>query len=132
MLTRPENGWSEVCIGEHRLRVSYIEPVPQMLLTAFIRAMSTGGTADVTFDAEGWTWRLQSDRVTRLTIMADATETHIVPVTVRELAQEALADFQRDLDVWSSGWSCRNRPEQAENERTEIIRLCRQLEKLLS
>ena len=131
MLTRPEHGWSEVCIGEHRLRVSYVEPVPQMLLTAFIRALSTNGTADVTFDAEGWTWRLQSDRVTRLTIMADAMEAYIVPVTVRELAQEALADFQRDLDVWSSGWSCRHRPEQAESEREEILRLCKQLERLL-
>ncbi|MBE5809762.1 MAG: hypothetical protein E7318_02380 [Clostridiales bacterium] len=131
MLTRPEHGWSEVCIGEHRLRISYIEPVPQMLLTAFIRALSTHGTADVTFDAEGWTWCLQSDCVTRLTIMADATETFTVPVTVRELGQEALADFQRDLDAWSSGWSCLNRPEQAENERAEIIRLCRQLERLL-
>ena len=131
MLTRPEHGWSEVCIGKHRLRVSYIEPVPQMLLTTFIRALSTNGTADVTFDAEGWTWRMQSDRVTRLTIVADATEAYIVPVTVRELAQEALVDFQRDLDVWSSGWSCRHRQEWAERERAEILRLCKQLERLL-
>ena len=57
MLTRPVHGWAEVCIGEHRLRVSHIEPVPEMLLTAFIRALSTDGTAHVAFDAEGWRWQ---------------------------------------------------------------------------
>ena len=128
MLTRPEAGWSEICIGEHRLRVSYIEPVPQMLLTAFIRALSTGGTADVTFDAEGWKWRIQSDRVTRLTIIADVTETYTVPFTVHELAQEALADFQRDLDVWSIWYYL---PDYADDNRALINRLCKQLEKLL-
>ncbi len=131
MLTQPEHGWAEICIGEYRLRVSCIEPVPEMLLTAFIRALSTNSTVDVTFDAEGWTWRMQSDRVTRLTIMGDVTETHIVPVTVRKLAQEAHDDFLRELDAWSSGWSCRNRPGQVDSERAEITRLCKQLERML-
>ena len=128
MLTRPEHGWSEVCIGEYRLRVSYIEPVPQMLLTALIGALSTSGTADVTFDAEGWKWRLQSDRVTRLTIMDGAAEMHTVAVNVRELAQEAISDIRHDLDAWSL-WCCL--PERAADNRTLLIRLCNQLERLL-
>ena len=128
MLTRPEHGWSEVRIGDHRLRVSHIEPVPEMLLTAFIRALSTGGTADVTFDAEGWTWRLQSDRVTRLTITEDAPESYTVAISARELAWEAVGDFRRDLDAWSH-WSCS--PGRAEDQRALIIRLCNQLERLL-
>lgn len=128
MLTRPEHGWAEVCIGEHRLRVSYIEPVPEMLLTAFIRALSTGGTADVTFDAEGWTWRLQSDRVTRLTITEDAPESYTVAISARELAWEAVGDFRRDLDEWS-GWCCL--PERTADKRALINRLCDRLERLL-
>ena len=62
MLTRPEHGWADVCIGDYRLRISYIEPVPEMLLTAFIRALSTKGRADVTFDAEGWKRRLMTGK----------------------------------------------------------------------
>ncbi|MBQ8554484.1 MAG: hypothetical protein IJ438_01295 [Clostridia bacterium] len=132
MLSRPEHGWSDICIGEHRLRVSYIEPVPEMLLMTFIRALSTNAAADVTFDAEGWTWRLESDAVTRLTIMdGDATETYTVTVSARELAQEAVDDFQRDLEAWSSDWNCRHRPGQAATERAKIARLCKQLEGLL-
>lgn len=128
MLTRPEHGWAEVCMGEHRLRVSHIEPVPEMLLTAFIRALSTPETADVTFDAEGWAWRLQSGRVTRLTILEAAEETYILTIGVRELAREVIADFRRDLDAWSH-WSCS--PGRAEDQRALIIRLCNQLERLL-
>ena len=128
MLTRPVHGWAEVCIGEHRLRVSHIEPVPEMLLTAFIRALSTPETADVTFDAEGWAWRLQSDRVTRLTILEAAEETYILTIGVRELAREVIADVRRDLDAWSH-WCCL--PGRAEDQRALIIRLCNQLERLL-
>ena len=128
MLKRPEHGWSEARIGDHRLRVSYIENVPEMLLMAFIRALSTGGTADVTFDAEGWTWRLQSDRVTRLTITEDASESYTVPISARELAREAVDDFRRDLEAWS-GWCCL--PECAADNRALIIRLCNQLDRLL-
>lgn len=128
MLTRPEHGWSEARIGDHRLRVSYIENVPEMLLMAFIRALSTGGTADVTFDAEGWTWRLQSDRVTRLTITEDASESYTVPISACELAREAVDDFRRDLDAWS-GWCCL--PERTADNRVLINRLCDRLERLM-
>ena len=128
MLTRPEHGWADVCIGDYRLRISYIEPVPEMLLTAFIRALSTKGRADVTFDAEGWKWRLESDRVTRLTMMEEAVETHTVAISVRELAREAIDDIRRDLDAWSL-WCCL--PGRVADNRALMIRLCNQLERLL-
>ena len=99
-----------------------------MLLTAFIRALSTNDTADVTFDAEGWTWRLQSDRVTRLTIMTAAAEMHAVAISLRELAREAIDDIRRDLDAWSF-WCCL--PEHAADNRVLLTRLCNQLERLL-
>ncbi|MBR4081880.1 MAG: hypothetical protein IKK21_08865, partial [Clostridia bacterium] len=69
MLSAPAHGWATITLGEHQLPVSYIQPVPEMLLTAFIRALSTGNAADVTFDAEGTKWRMEVGHNTRLTLM---------------------------------------------------------------
>ncbi len=126
MLTRPEHGWATVRIGGHALAVSRIQPVPEMLLTAFIRALSTDGGAVVTFDAEGWQWRMEAGDQTRLTLLTRPPETHVVPVSLRTLAREALADIRRDLDVWSV-WCDRD----TAAGRATLSRLCRQTESLL-
>lgn len=127
MLSRPENGWATVKIGAHLLDVSYIEPVPEMLLTAFIRALSTAGVAEVTFDAEGWQWRMEAGEETRLTILGWTQQTHTIPVSVRRLAGLAVADIRRDMDAWS----CWNRFEPEEQQRATLTRLCDQLDALL-
>lgn len=128
MLSRPENGWSMVEIGGHRLDVSCIEPVPEMLLTALIRALSTGGAADVTFDAEGWRWRMEAGAETRLTVWGRTLDTYSVPLSVRTLAGMAIADIRRDMDAWSR-W---NQSEPEETQRASLTRLCNRLEALLA
>jgi PncC family amidohydrolase len=93
MLSRPEHGWSTVTIGRHKLDVSYIEPAAEMLVTTLIRAL-TCKEASVTFDAEGWHWRLDfSGDETRLTLMSSVTKTHVIPMTAREMAREVLGDL---------------------------------------
>lgn len=128
MLYRPEDGWATVEIGGQQLDVSCIEPVPEKLLTALIRALSTGGVAEVTFDAEGWKWRMEAGAETRLTIWGRMQETHTVPVSVQELAALAVADIRRDMDAWSR-W---NRSESEEMQRATLTRLCDRLEALLA
>lgn len=126
MLTRPEHGWSTVTIGRHKLDVSYIEPVAEMLVTALIRAL-TYDEASVTFDAEGWRWRLDfSGDETRLTLMTSVVKTHVVPMTAREMAREVLADLRRDMDAWGGfcSWS-------GADQEPDLTRLCDQLEALL-
>lgn len=126
MLTRPEHGWSTVTIGRHKLDVSYIEPVAEMLVTALIRAL-TCDEASVTFDAEGWRWRLDfSGDETRLTLMTSVVKTHVVPMTAREMAREVLADLRRDMDAWGGfcSWS-------GADQEADLTRLCDQLEALL-
>lgn len=129
MLSRPEHGWATVTIGGYALEVSHIQPVPEMLLTAFIRALSTGGTADVTFDAEGFRWRMEAGAETRLTIMARQTETHVAAVSVEALARAALGDIRRDMDAWSL-WGCT--PEAEPFQQETLFRLCSQLETCLT
>lgn len=127
MISRPENGWAEITLGGHRLPVSYIQPVPEMLLTAFIRALSTGSAADVTFDAEGSTWRMVAGTETRLTTWDSGPQDIVVPVSLPELARRALADIRRDMDAW-----CRWNPaEPADVQRATLTRLCARLEELI-
>lgn len=128
MLSRPEDGWSTVEIGGQMLDVSYIEPVPEMLLTALIHALSTGGVADVTFDAEGWRWRMEAGVETQLTVWGWEPKTYTIPVSVRTLAGMAIADIRRDMDAWS----CWNRSEPEELQRATLTRLCNRLETLLA
>jgi hypothetical protein len=126
MLSRPEHGWSTVTIGRHKLDVSYIEPAAEMLVMTLIQAL-TCKEASVTFDAEGWHWRLDfSGDETRLTLMSSVTKTHVIPMTAREMAREVLGDLRRDMDAWSSfcSWS-------AADQEAELTRLCNQLERLL-
>lgn len=128
MLSRPEHGWATISLGAHQLPVSYIQPVSEMLLTAFIRALSTRSAADVTFDAEGTKWRMEVGYETRLTLLGRLPETHVIPVSAAALAREALADIRRDMDVWSR-W---NPGEPEEAQRATLTRLCRRLEELLA
>lgn len=127
MLSTPEHGWATVEIGGVKLDVSHIQPVPEMLLTAFIRALSTGSAAEATFDAEGSTWRMEAGAQTRLTLMGKTTETYTVPISADVLARQALADIRHDLDTWSR-W---NPGEPEALQRATLTRLCTQLERLL-
>lgn len=128
MLSAPEHGWATITVGGHSLPVSHIQPVPEMLLTAFIRALSTGSAADVTFDAEGEKWRMEVGHETCLTLMGRSPETHVIPVSAAALAREALEDVRRDMDAWSR-W---NPGESADSQRAALVRLCRRLEELLA
>ena len=126
MISRPEHGWSTVTIGSYKLDVSYIEPAAEMLVTALIHAL-TYDEASVTFDAEGWHWRLDfSGDETRLTLMTSVVKTHVVPMTAREMAREVLDDLRRDMDAWGSfcSWS-------GADQEMDLTRLCEQLEELL-
>ena len=125
MLTRPEHGWARVELGGRRLDVSYIEPVPEMLLMTFIRALSTDGEASVTFDAEGWKWRLELGEQVRVTILGHPEKTWAVPAGTKELARELIADLRRDMDA-RSGWQ----PWMGDDD-DGLNGLCRKLEALL-
>ena len=126
MLTRPEHGWATAEIGGHSLDVSHIEPVPEMLLTALIRAL-TCRAASVTFNAEGWHWRLDfHDGETSLTLLQRTVQTHAIPVTAKQLAHEAIRDIRRNMDAWSQWGSPRGA-----NQADTLTRLCNQLERLL-
>ena len=127
MLTRPEHGWATVCLGGRKLDVSCIQPVPEMLLTALIRALTTDGTAELTFDAEGWEWRLAIGPQTCVTIPGESPETWTVDLSAQVFAREVLMDIRRDMDAWcvwqnaaggmDDGW---------------LLRLCNRLETLLN
>ena len=125
MLTKPEHGWAMVELGGRMLDVSCIEPVPEMLLTAFIRALSTDGTAQVAFNAEGWRWQLALGDPVRVTIPGTSRETWVVPCGTQELARALIADIRRDMDAWS-----RWQPGSGGGE-AWLLGLCSRLEALL-
>ena len=126
MLSGPEHGWAKVELGGRRLDVSYIQPVPEMLLTTFIRALSTDGRAQATFDAEGWHWQMELGDPVRVTILGNPPESWAVPASTQELARELIADVRRDMKEWS-GWQ----PRMGDSEGAWLSDLCRKLEALL-
>ncbi len=128
MISPPSQGWATVTVGEYQLDVSYILPVPEMLLTAFIRALSVNSVADVTFDAEGFTWRMEVGAETHLTILDSCPKSVVVPVSLQDMARMALTDIRRNMDAW-----CRwNRSESEDTQRSTLMRLCDRLDELLA
>lgn len=124
-LSKPEHGWTDVCVGNTVNRASYLTDVPMQCLKGIINCIDdTAAKFCDEFDAEGWNHIIISDMV----------ETYIITITdndylsayhnisVIDLAKQLIKDLEDDLEGWVN-WECDNAyktPEQIEARRKEM------------
>lgn len=107
MLINPKHGWVTICIDNWSDRASYLTDVPLDCLDAMIYALTNKCDFIVSFDAEGWTYKIISDCY-RTFIIEEQNKPKLITienVDINMLAKELYNDISKDLDEWSN-WSC--------------------------
>ena len=107
MLINPKHGWVTISIENWSDRASYLTEVPLECLDNMIYALENGSDFIVSFDAEGWTYKIISDYYRTFVITELDTCDLIVfeNVSKKVLAKEIFNDITKDIDEWSM-WSC--------------------------
>ena len=102
MLSIPKSGWTNVSIAGIEIGpASYIDDVPVMCLQEMIRAISQRLDFCVTFDAEGWEFKvIADDTETYVITCGDVVGLHVFDVGKKDIAKELLHDIGDHLDNW--------------------------------
>lgn len=101
MLGTPVSGWSHITIGDFEGSASYLTDVANDCLKAMIHSLKTGFDFVVSFDAEGWTFKVIADEYTTYIIEEkDEAKLYTVEKNRIELAKEILFDIEDSFDLW--------------------------------
>ena len=105
MLSKPYCGWCDVVIGDFKAPASYLSEVPVDCLNAMILAISNSSDFCVSFDAEGWEYKVISDRCkTFVIIEKDGVELKVIDKDIISLKDELIDDIESNIKDWSH-WS---------------------------
>lgn len=144
MLIRPQNGWSRITIKDWSERCSYLDDVPMKLLDAFALTIFYKTPNFVRFDAEGWEYLIVFSVNSVEIFTENPTDEYyntpiyryqFIPINLKELALELLSDVRQNLEAWVL-WNTNTTEAEfckwlRENRKTNLIRLCNRLEKIL-
>ena len=103
MLSKPENGWSKLTIGDFTQRVSYINDVPLKLLDAIDYTIRTSLASTVEFDTEGYDF-LITFTITHMHIILqtkDDYEYQKFDRTIFDISKEIISDIRENLIEWA-------------------------------
>lgn len=105
--------------------MSYITDVPMDCLDAMIRAINDSVDFCVTFDAEGWMWKILADKYDTCIIQfKDEPELiYVDGLGKYDIARSLVRDFSVDCEKWSN-WLCYD--DESDEEREEYKSLLKQ------
>lgn len=112
MLSRPENGWTDITIGEWTDRASYVSDVQIDLLDCFIKVFKDNNSHCVSCDAEGWEYIIVIDlNAIHIIESKDTYEYYSYDfmennTTLKDVAKELYNDIKENLDAWSVWEPC--------------------------
>lgn len=107
MFTIPKHGWVLINIGSFSDRASYLTEVPLDCLDSIIYALENKTDFIVSFDAEGWSFKIISDYY-RTFIIEEKDFPKLLTlenINKEMLAKEIYQDISENIDNWSN-WSC--------------------------
>ena len=133
MLSIPKSGWTNVSIAGIEIGpASYIDDVPVMCLQEMIRAISQRLDFCVTFDAEGWEFKVIADDFTAYVILCDSeTSLKTFNIGKKELARELLHDIGDHLDDWKC-WLFADDVNERDQYKEQLTDLVKDLEVVLN
>lgn len=128
MFSNPKFGWVSVHLGEFQGPASYITDVAFDSMEAMIYALEENKDFIVSFDAEGWEFKVISDDY-RTFIIEEKNEVklYIYEKNKLELAKELIEDISRDKEDWLK-WQYSE--EEKESYTSYKIAFCHHLRKL--
>ena len=103
MLSKPEYGWTDVSIAGTLIGpASYLDDVPVMCLRSMISALTQQHDFCVSFDAEGWDFKVISDSIDTYVIFCkDEVSLQRFDIGKKALAEELYHDIASELDAWA-------------------------------
>ncbi len=102
MLGMPMYGWSHIKLGDFEGPASYLTDVANDCLEAMIHCFETGFDFIVSFDAEGWTFKVISDfYITYIIEEKNEPVLHTVEMDYISLAKEIVSDIEEYFDEWT-------------------------------
>ena len=134
MLTKPNAGWTDVIINGTVIGpASYLTDVPLDCLTAMTYALSRRKNFCLTFDADGWDFKIIADNdMTYAIVCKDEITTQAFQMSKQELAKELVKDLLDNLKDWAEWLSYRDEDyEEYICRREEIKDRCKDIEALL-
>lgn len=103
MLSKPLLGWTEVTIGDFKASASYVTDVPINCMKSMIYALQTKNDFVVTFDVEGWEFKVIADYYNCF-VIKDICEQPILftfrNISIHQLAKELVEDIENNLNEW--------------------------------
>lgn len=102
MFSKPKYGWTHVSIGEFEGEASYITEVPIDVLDAFIDYYKLHKNICVDFNEEGSTFVLVVSSDIDIFVISEREQitTYKIDMSVDELANEIINDFEQDIKGW--------------------------------
>jgi len=117
MLTKPEDGWSNLQIEDFSERASYMTDIPNECLNVFINALQNNTPAVVFFDAEGWDFHLVASYYCSYIIVdKDDAKLFTVKKNIYALAKELYDDINNNLDDWTNWYLDKNDTKEERSE----------------
>ena len=102
-LSTPHAGWTNILIGDESLPASYLTSVPFDCLDNMIYAIQNSSDFTVSFDAEGYMYKILSDDYRTYLLI----EKDIIPdvkvfdnITKFDIAKCLYNDISKDIDLW--------------------------------
>lgn len=102
MLGKPAFGWTHIKIGNFEGPASYLTDVPIDCLKNMIFALKNRSDFIVSFDAEGWTYKVVSDCYRTIVIIEkdETPEIILSDINRDELAKELYFDIKNNKEDW--------------------------------
>lgn len=130
MLSRPEDGWSEISIGNWSDRCSYLTDVAVDLLEAVLRAYQTGSVQAVEIEAEGYVYIIVfgSWEIYVITV-GESNALTTIDATIDDVAEQLVRDVKKNLADWVTfpiemGWH----PERIDERTRRLSDLCNRVD----
>lgn len=131
MLGKPVFGWTNIEIGNFNGSASYLTDVANDCLTAMIHSFESGFDFVVSFDAEGWTFKIVSDDYcTYIIEEKDEARLYVIEKNRSDLAKEIISDIEESFDDWVHWDYIEEMDEDGSEFKKEEERLKSNLEKL--
>ena len=125
MLSKPKFGWTTISLGDFIGSASYITDVPIDVMESMIDALNNHKDFIVSFDAEGWCFKIIADDYRSFIIEEkDEPILYVCEKNKLELAKEILDDITTYKEDWYH-WTV-----DEENEKEYKMEICSYLRKL--
>lgn len=130
-LGKPAFGWVEVVLGDFAGSGSYLTDIPLDCLESMIYALENHTDFIVSFDAEGWSFKMIADEYRSFIIEEkDEPILYTCEKDIHQLAKELYENISLYFEIWGT-WSTRFEKDEINAFKNDLMEKLEKLETLL-